>query len=201
MTSSAPRATPVDAVDVGVGVAMSIAALGHVGSHVLAGRPHDALWICNVVALLAGPAVLLRSPLLAAVCLTWMVPGTIVWLLDAALAGSTILPTSYGAHLGGTAASVYAVRRSGHARWGWLASLGVMGAVLLVSRVALDPSTNVNSMHAIPRGWEAFAIPGLPPRLGFQAFKGAAAVVFALLGHALGRAIGGATGVEGRAEP
>jgi hypothetical protein len=171
--------------DIVVGLAALALALLHAGAHVLAGRPHDVLWICNVAALLVGPAVLLRSPTLSAVCLTWLPPGTLVWLLDVILAGSSILPTSYGAHLGGTAASIYAVRRNGHAPRGFLASLGVLAAVLLASRIALPPHTNVNSMRAVPPGWEflgdAWAV--------FAAASIACGVGIALAGHLLGRAI------------
>ncbi|HLM72230.1 MAG TPA: hypothetical protein VK459_06055 [Polyangiaceae bacterium] len=183
------RRAGLTGVDIGVGALMSLAALVHAGEHVRAGRPHDVLWICNVVALLVGPAVLLRSPLLSAVGLTWMVPGTLIWLLDAVLAGSAILPTSYGAHLGGAAVSVYAVRRNGHAPRGWVAALAVLLLVMVASWVALPPETNVNSVRDVPKGWEAFAVPGLPLWVGFHGLKVIVALACAFLGHVLGRAI------------
>lgn len=177
--------------DIAVGAMMSLAALVHAGEHVRAGRPHDVLWICNVVALLVGPAVLLRSPLLSAVALTWMAPGTAIWLLDVLLAGSSILPTSYAAHLGGMAVSVFAVRRNGHAPRGWIASLVVALLVVIASWIAAPPEANVNTVRAVPEGWEAFAIPGLPLWEGFQGLKGIVALASAFAGHVLGRAIGG----------
>jgi hypothetical protein len=181
------RASPAD---LAVGSLMSLAALVHAGEHVRAGRPHDVLWICNVVALLVGPAVVLRSPLLSAVGLTWMVPGTVIWLLDALLAGSAILPTSYAAHLGGAAASVYAVRRNGHAPRGWMASLAILGLVMVASRVALPPATNVNTVHEVPAGWEVFAMPGFPLTASFRSLQVIVALALAFAGRALGRAIG-----------
>lgn len=190
------RASPAD---IAVGTLMTVAALVHVGEHVRAGRAHEALWLCNVVALLVGPAVLVRSALFAAVGLTWMVPGTAVWLLDGILAGSRILPTSYAAHLGGVAASVYAVYRNGHAPRGWMAALAVLLLVALASRLALPPSLNVNSAHAVPKGWEAFAIPGLPLWTGFQAFKAVVALAAAYAGHVLGRALARAARAPGSA--
>src|SRR5262249_3122020 len=65
----------------------------HDAAHVAAGRWYDVFWVCNLAALLVGPGVLLRSALLSSVALTWIVPGSIVWLLDSVLAQSQILPT------------------------------------------------------------------------------------------------------------
>jgi hypothetical protein len=182
---------PLTPADLCVGVLATLAALIHVGAHARAGRPHDALWICNVASLLAGPAVLLRSPMLSAVSLTWLLPGTAIWLFDGVVFGAGILPTSYGAHLGGSAASIYAVYRSGHAPRGWIAALAVFAAVMLTSRIALPPHTNVNSTHAVPPGWDFMAalIPGsgFP---GFMAISILCALASALGGHILGRAIG-----------
>jgi hypothetical protein len=177
--------------DLCVGVLATIAVLIHVGAHVLAGRPHDALWICNVAALLAGPAVLLRSPVLSAVSLTWILPGTVIWLVDGVVFGAGILPTSYGAHLGGSAASIYAVYRSGHAPRGWIAALAVFVAVMLLCRLALPPPTNVNSTHAVPPGWDFMAtlIRG-GGFAGFWAISILCALASTLGGHMLGRAIG-----------
>lgn len=182
---------PLSGADIALGAVMCLAAVVHAGEHVRAGRPHDVLWICNVAALLVGPAVLLRSRMLSAVGFTWMLPGTFIWLLDVILAGSSILPTSYGAHLGGAAVSVYAVRRNGHAPRGWIAALVVALAVALVSRIALPPDANVNSMHAVPPGWEGFAIPGLPLWEGFQGLKILVALALAFAAHIAGRALGG----------
>jgi hypothetical protein len=140
-------------VDVGVAVFALVAIALHDGVHVSEGRYWDVFWVCNVAATLVGPAVLLRSPLLAAAALTWLLPGTAVWLADAVVAGSNILPTSYAVHLGGTAAALYATRRNGFAEGGWLAALAALVFAVAVSRFALPTAANVNVAHAIPRGW------------------------------------------------
>jgi hypothetical protein len=133
---------------------LAIAAIAaHDAAHVIGGRYWDTLWICNVAALLVGPAILLRSPLLAAAALTWLVPGTVVWLADALMTGANILPTSYAVHLGGTAAAIYATRVSGFSDRGWLFALVLMVACVAASAVLLPASTNVNAAHAIPQGW------------------------------------------------
>ncbi len=134
------------------GFAIAAIAL-HDLAHVEAGHWYDAFWLCNVAALLVGPAVLTRSRVLSAVALTWLVPGTAVWLADAALAGSHILPTSWAVHVGGSLAALYAVRRSGYAPRGWLAALGVLAAAVLASRVFLPAAPNVNAAFRVPVGW------------------------------------------------
>jgi hypothetical protein len=164
-----------------------LAIVVHDAAHVAAGRYWDVFWVCNVSALFVGPAILLRSPLLAAVGLTWLVPGTIVWLLDVVVAGSNILPTSYAVHLGGTAAVVYATRRVGFAERGWLLALGVLGAATLISRLFLPAKANVNAAHSVPHGWGF-----LGGSLGaFAATAVTIALVTCLVGRILGRAIAG----------
>lgn len=131
-----------------------IAAVGlHDLAHIEAGRWYDVFWLCNVAAALTGPAVIARSRVLSAVALTWLVPGTLVWLADAAVAGSHILPTSWAVHLGGSLAALYGVRRSGYAPRGWLAALGVLGLVVIASRALLPAGPNVNAAFRVPTGW------------------------------------------------
>lgn len=139
----------------------------HDAVHVTEGRYWDTLWVCNVSAVLVAPAVLLRSGLLATAALTWLVPGTIVWLVDAVVSGANLMPTSYPVHIGGTLASAYAVRRSGFAPRGWVAALATLLASVLASRLFLPEHANVNAAHAIPKGWgflgstrSAFALTG-----------------------------------------
>ncbi len=129
------------------------AILLHDAAHISAGRWYDAFWVCNVSALLIAPGIIARSPALCAVAFTWLLPGTAVWLVDSFVAGATILPTSWGVHVGGMLAALYGVWRSGFARRGWLAALGMLAVTLLVSRLFLPPRFNVNVVHAIPRGW------------------------------------------------
>ena len=140
-------------LDCFVGGFSASAILLHDAAHVLAGRWYDAFWVCNLAALLVGPAVLFRSALLATVAFTWILPGTLVWLLDALLAGSAILPTSWGVHVGGSLAAIYAVRRAGPVDRGLVASLALPAFALLVSRLCLPPAENVNAVYRVPAGW------------------------------------------------
>jgi hypothetical protein len=161
----------------------AIAAIAaHDAVHVTQGRYWDTFWICNVAALVVGPAVLLRSPLLAAAALTWLVPGTLVWLADSIITGSNILPTSYAVHLGGTAAAFYATRVSGFTRRGWLAALALLIACVVASNLFLPATTNVNAAHAIPKGWSFLG--------GGRAVFAVTATVLSLGACAIGRALG-----------
>lgn len=130
-----------------------VAILLHDVAHISAGRWYDVFWVCNVSALLVAPAVIARSPLLSTLAFTWLMPGTAVWLLDSFVAGANILPTSWGVHVGGTLCALYGVWRSGYARRGWLAALGMLAVTLVVSRLLLPPGRNVNVVHAVPPGW------------------------------------------------
>jgi hypothetical protein len=110
-------------------------------------------WVCNLAALLIGPGVLARSPQLCITGLTWIAPGTVVWLLDTVVAGSNILPTSWGVHVGGSIAAVYGVRRAGYApNTFWLTGALPLAAIFF-SRLALPADRNVNGAHSVPRGW------------------------------------------------
>jgi hypothetical protein len=130
-----------------------VAILLHDAAHLSAGRWYDIFWVCNVSAVLVAPGVILRSPTLCAVAFTWLMPGTVVWLLDSLVAGANILPTSWGVHVGGMLAALYGVWRSGFAPRGWLAALGTLAATLALSRLLLPPRFNVNVVHAVPQGW------------------------------------------------
>jgi hypothetical protein len=83
-----------------------VAILLHDAAHLSAGRWYDIFWVCNVSAVLVAPGVILRSPTLCAVAFTWLMPGTVVWLLDSLVAGANILPTSWGVHVGGMLAAL-----------------------------------------------------------------------------------------------
>jgi hypothetical protein len=134
------------------GFALSAIAL-HDAAHVREGHYYHAFWICNVAALLVGPALLARSATLSAVALTWLMPGTIVWLVDTTLTGVPAMSTSYGVHFGGALAAVWGVRRFGYARGSWRAALAVLAVVLGVSRLFLPAEPNVNAVQRVPAGW------------------------------------------------
>ena len=127
----------------------------HDAAHVADGRWYDAFWVCNLAALLIGPAALARSALLATVALTWILPGTVLWLLTAVLADANLLPTSFGVHLGGCVVAAWAVWRSGCARSSVALALALPAFALLCSRLFLPPERNVNAAHAVPRGFTA----------------------------------------------
>lgn len=172
-------------VDLAVGVAILVAAVVHAAAHVLAGRWYDVFWVCNVSALLLGPAILLRSPRASAVALIWLFPGTLVWLADAIFAHAGILPTSWGVHLGGSAAAVYAVRRNGHAPKAWAWALALLAVLVAFSRAVLPAAANVDAAHGVPRGWSFLG--GSAPSFAFAGV--ALAIAIALLGARLARAI------------
>ena len=158
----------------------------HDAAHVLAGRWYDVFWVCNLAALLVGPAVLFRSALLSTVAFTWILPGTLVWFLDTVLAGSAILPTSWGVHLGGSIAAIYGVRRAGSAERGLFAALLLPAFALLISRLFLPASENVNAVHSVPRGWEFLG----GSFLAFFAVETLITIALALFGQLAARFIG-----------
>jgi hypothetical protein len=175
----------LDRVDCFVG-GFALAAIAlHDAAHVREGRWYDLLWVCNVAALLVGPGVLLRSALLTTVAFTWILPGTLVWLLDAVVGGSGILPTSWGVHIGGTLAAAYGVRRAGYARHGYLVSVGFVCLVMIVSRLVGPAEHNVNAVHAVPRGWDFLG--GSWPR--FMVVSAGIALVASAAGQLFSRAI------------
>jgi hypothetical protein len=171
--------------DLAVATFAFVAIAVHDAAHVVAGRYWDVFWVCNVSAALIAPAILFRSPALAAAALTWIVPGTLVWLLDAVVARSGILPTSYAVHIGGMLAACYATRVAGFARRGWAVALLVLALSVLVSRLFLPAFANVNAAHAIPKGWGFLG----RSRGGFVSAAAALSLLCCLGGRALGRAI------------
>jgi hypothetical protein len=127
----------------------------HDAAHVSDGRWYDAFWVCNLAALLIGPAAITRSTLLATVSLTWILPGTVLWLSTAVLADANLLPTSFGVHIGGCVVAAWAVWRSGCARTSVALTLALPVFAVLCSRLFLPPERNVNAAHAVPRGFTA----------------------------------------------
>ena len=141
------------ALDVVAAFAAIVAIVLHDAAHIRAGHWFHVFWVCNVAGALVGPSLLLRAPSLAGACMTWLLPGTIVWLTDALVAGSEILPTSYGVHIGGLAIAAYAVRRLGPAPRAWRTALVLLVFAVAVSWLFLPPGPNVNAAHAVPAGW------------------------------------------------
>ncbi len=148
MTSTGWRKT-----DIIVGSLACSAIAMHDYAHISAGRYYDVFWICNVAALALGLGILFKNASLVFVGFAWLLPGTAVWLVDAVVAGSNILPTSYAVHLGGSAAATYGVMRCGHAKHGVVAALAALVFAVVVSRVVLPEAANVNAAHAVPGGW------------------------------------------------
>jgi hypothetical protein len=183
--------------DVAVAAFAILAIAIHDAAHVHAGRYWDVFWICNVAALFVGPAILLRSPAMAAVALTWLVPGTIVWLLDVFVAGSNILPTSYAVHLGGTLAAFYATRVAGFSERGWIAALSVLVLATLASRLFLPVAANVNAARAVPRGWDFLG----GSRAVFVAIASAIALATSFVGRILGRKVAAKAGAKRESPP
>ena len=152
--SAVSNARPaLSALDIAAACAAIAAIALHDAAHIHAGHWFHVFWVCNVAGALVGPSLLLRAPSLAGACMTWLLPGTIVWLTDALVAGSEILPTSYGVHIGGLAIAAYAVRRLGPAPQAWRTALVILAFAVAVSWLFLPPGPNVNAAHAVPAGW------------------------------------------------
>jgi hypothetical protein len=159
----------------------------HDAAHVEADNWFHGFWVCNAAALVVGPALFARSGLWAQVALTWLLPGTAVWLVDALLTGQSIMPTSYNVHIGGLLSAAWGVARFGPARRGWLAALALLAFVLALSRIALPAAPNVNAVHAVPLGWSFLGSTQ-------SAFLTSAALIIVLvcgLGEVISRALGG----------
>jgi hypothetical protein len=150
-------------------------------AHVREGRAHDLFWVCNVAAILPGIALLVRSRLLATVALTWLLPGTAVWLGDVALGSATILPTSWGIHVGGALASVWAVARLGRSRAAFFAAIALVAVCFALSAWVLPPDTNVNAARHVPEGWTFLGA----SRTGFLAVAAAIVIAAAAMGQLL----------------
>jgi len=134
---------------------MLLAISGHNARAVADGRFADCFWICNVSAATLGIGWLLRSPNCCAAGGIWLLPGTLVWLADVGLAGSSIIATSYPVHLGGSVLALAAARWLGSPPGGWRWALALLAATLLVSRFALPAAANINAAHHVPPGWQA----------------------------------------------
>ncbi len=127
----------------------------HDRAHLRDGRYWDVFWLCNLAAAVLVVGLALRSAALCQAALTWLLPGTAIWLADVGLTGSSILPTSWGVHLGGTLLAVYGVRRGRGRRGGVLAAAALAVAAWLGSRWTLPAHANVNAAHRVPEGWAA----------------------------------------------
>jgi hypothetical protein len=129
------------------------ASLAHDVTHIVAGNWPQIFWMCDLSAALVGPAILLRSPVLLTTAFTWLLPGTVVWGIDALKNGSTIMPTSWGIHVGALLASIFGVRRFGALRSSWKGSIALLAFGVSVSRLVLPPSANINVAYSTPPGW------------------------------------------------
>lgn len=125
----------------------------HDAAHLRAGRFYDVFWICNVAGWFPAIALLTRSKLFATIGLTWLVPGTAIWVLDVAFAGAEILPTSYGVHIGGALVAGWSVARLGRSPPALWAAFALVAICFVGSLLFLPAAANVNAAHSVPRGW------------------------------------------------
>jgi hypothetical protein len=151
-------------VEIALGGLALLAVGANVTWHAQQGTWFDAFWLCNGATVLAGLGLLLRAPLLGTAAFVWLVPGTLAWAVEALFLGSSFPPPSYGLHLGGVAAAVYAVYRLGAHRAGYLGGLALFSALVLLSR-ALPEEANVNCAFGPRASWKAWAGLGLPHHL------------------------------------
>ncbi|MGC4095259.1 MAG: hypothetical protein QM756_46520 [Polyangiaceae bacterium] len=152
----------------------------HAGSHVLAGRPAEALWACHVATLLVGVGALLRHATPIAIGVLWLSFGNPLWVLDLCTGGE-FLPTSPFTHVGGFVLGCVALRRLGLPRGAWWQAMAAFIGLLLFTRLVTPPVSNVNLAFAVAPGWER-AFPSYPLYLGLLLAAGSATSFITSLG-------------------
>ena len=115
--------------------------------------PWDLLWACHVSCLLVGLGAIFRSPVLVAAGVLWLSFGVPMWLLDLATGGD-FLPTSTLTHVGGLAAGIPILARSGWPRGAWWRAALLLMALMLLTRLVAPPPGNVNLAFRVWTGWE-----------------------------------------------
>lgn len=163
---------------VGVGALLCYAI--HAGSHVLAGRPAEALWACHVATLLVGVGALLESSSWVAVGVLWLAFGNPLWILDL-LTGGEFLLTSPLTHVGGLLLGLLALRRLPPPGVLWWKAVLAFAALLAVTRLVTPRSANVNLAFAVASGWEKI-FPSYPLYLSLLLAAGAATFFVVELG-------------------
>lgn len=151
------------------------------------GRWYDWFWLCNISVAVLACGFWLRSKWLTSASGIWIIPGSIVWLLDSVLSGAHILPTSYAVHLGGSALACVSALRFGSPKRSWLAALALLGITICISRFALPEAANVNAAHAIPKGWGLLGKTRLEFSLWASVLAGLCAWLVGLALYSLGR--------------
>ena len=125
----------------------------HAIQYLLRRQPEHALWACHLGALTVGVGLLLRSPVLNAVGVFWLVPGLLLWFWELSIGGEFI-PTSVGTHIGGLCLGIFGLRRLGLPDGTWWKGIVALMAVVLVTRLITPPASNVNMSHGVYNGWE-----------------------------------------------
>jgi hypothetical protein len=119
----------------------------------LGGSPWEALWLCHVSNPVLAAGLLLRSRLVVATALLWLVFGTGAWMLNVAT-GESLIWTSLLTHLGGLAVAAFGIWRLGFPAGTWISALALFGACQLLSRWLTPAELNLNLAHRVWRGWE-----------------------------------------------
>lgn len=163
-----------------IGVSALLCYAIHAGSHVLAGRPEEALWACHVATLLVGVGALLENSSVVAVGVLWLAFGNPLWILDL-LTGGEFLPTSPLTHVGGLLLGLLALRRLPPAGAIWWKAVLAFAALLVVTRLLTPASANVNLAFAVASGWERI-FPSYPLYLSLLLVAGAATFFVTELG-------------------
>ena len=81
--------------------------------------------------------------------------GAPLWFFDL-LRGSEFLPTSLGTHVIGLAIGLYGVRVLGIERGTWWKASAFTVMLIVLSRMATPPASNVNLAFAIPPGMDRY---------------------------------------------
>ena len=102
----------------GLGVLALVCYAVHAGYHVWRGHAVDALWACHVAALLIAAGALLGRARPAAIGVSWLAFGDVLWLLDL-LGGGEFFPTSLLTHVVGLGIGLVVLRRLGWPSPSW----------------------------------------------------------------------------------
>ncbi len=132
----------------------------HAGYHILNGTPQDTIWICHISALLAGVAVLIRSPKLNAAGLLCLTIGLPMWVLYL-FSGEPFIWTSPLTHvLGLIVAIIGAKALGGIPRQSWVWATLFVAVMMVAARLCTPAEANVNLAFGPMAGLSLWRVTG-----------------------------------------
>lgn len=132
----------------------------HAGYHILNGTPQDTIWICHIAALLAGLALLFRSPKLNAAGLLCLTIGLPMWVLYL-FSGEPFIWTSPLTHvLGLVIATTGAKAFGGIPRHSWMWATLFVAVMMVAARLFTPAEANVNLAFGPMAGLSLWQVSG-----------------------------------------